>query len=259
MRGRAHTPNAVLCCAPGYLGNESLPPVVASMTVQLCSAADLGPALGTMLTRLFPHIFRVRTRHMACRCVHTRACAVAVHSTSNMPEVLSHVQLWAGEQEWHTDFLKGWSQNVPLKSGLHLHSAFGAAMQLAPCRVATSFMHDTCLRPSSSRLCLLFLMPPPVIPPQAQAPLRRSQLLAQELAMVQREAQRRSGPEEPGFAEEAAARRSELVRRLRRRLDRLQAQLEASTVEVRAVMMPLEHSMCLDRWACAACRCSKQY
>ena len=47
--------------AAGFLGNESLPPAVASMTVQLCSAADLGPALGTMLTRLFPHIFRVRT------------------------------------------------------------------------------------------------------------------------------------------------------------------------------------------------------
>ena len=49
----------------GYLGNESLPPVVASMTVQLCSAADLGPALGTMLTRLFPHIFKVR--RLPCR------------------------------------------------------------------------------------------------------------------------------------------------------------------------------------------------
>ena len=53
-------PKRPCCAAPGYLGNESLPPVVASMTVQMCSAADLGPALGTMLTRLFPHIFRVR-------------------------------------------------------------------------------------------------------------------------------------------------------------------------------------------------------
>lgn len=66
---------------------------------------------------------------------------------------------------------------------------------------------------------------------QAQAPLRRSQLLAQELALVQREAEQRSA--EPGFAAEAAARRSELVRRLRRRLDRLQAQLEASRIEAR--------------------------
>ena len=74
--------------------------------------------------------------------------------------------------------------------------------------------------------------------PQAQAPLRRSQLLAQELAHVQREAQQqRSGSE---AAEEAAVRRSELVRRLRRRLDRLQAQLEASTVEVGTAPTALE-------------------
>ena len=46
---------------------------------------------------------------------------------------------------------------------------------------------------------------------------------------MQREAQQRAA--EPGFAEEAASRRSELMRRLRRRVDRLQAQLEASTVE----------------------------
>ncbi len=52
------------CAASGYLGNESMPAVVASMTVQMCSAADLGPALGTMLTRLFPHIFRVRPRRI---------------------------------------------------------------------------------------------------------------------------------------------------------------------------------------------------
>jgi len=52
------------CAAPGYLGNESLPAVVASMTVQMCSAGDLGPALGTMLTRLFPHIFRVRPQRI---------------------------------------------------------------------------------------------------------------------------------------------------------------------------------------------------
>ena len=55
-----HGRSACSANTAGYLGNESLPPVIASMTVQMCSAADLGPALGTMLTRLFPHIFRVR-------------------------------------------------------------------------------------------------------------------------------------------------------------------------------------------------------
>ena len=74
-------------------------------------------------------------------------------------------------------------------------------------------------------------------PSQAQAPLRRSQLLAQELALVQREAAQRF--DEPDFVAEAATRRSELVRRLRRRLDRLQAQLEASTVEARHCNPPV--------------------
>ncbi len=31
------------------------------MTVE-CTATDLGPALGTMLLRLFPHLFKVRER-----------------------------------------------------------------------------------------------------------------------------------------------------------------------------------------------------
>ena len=73
---------------------------------------------------------------------------------------------------------------------------------------------------------------------QAQAPLRRSQLLAQELALVQRELQQRSG--EPGFVAESAVRRAELARRLRRRLKRLQEQLQASTVEV-----PCPNPFCL--------------
>ena len=55
----------------GALGNETPAAAIASVTVQQCSATDLAPALGTMLTRLFPHIFRVRAgRDPALRAAH---------------------------------------------------------------------------------------------------------------------------------------------------------------------------------------------
>ncbi len=85
--------------------------------------------------------------------------------------------------------------------------------------------------------------------PQAQAPLRRSQLLAQELALVQRELQQRSA--EPGFVTEGVARRTELVRRLRRRLGRLQKQLQASTVEV--LLHPASSQNLLESRSANAC------
>ena len=55
---------------------------------------------------------------------------------------------------------------------------------------------------------------------------------------MQRELQQRSA--EPGFVAEGVKRRTELVRRLRRRLGRLQAQLQASTVEVPS-LNPFSH------------------
>ena len=53
----------------GALGNETPPAAIASLTVQQCSVGDLGPALGTMLSRLYPHIFQVP---------HTRRCMKSI-------------------------------------------------------------------------------------------------------------------------------------------------------------------------------------
>jgi hypothetical protein len=39
--------------------DPDLQAAVARMTIA-CTATDLGPALGTMLLRLFPHLFKVR-------------------------------------------------------------------------------------------------------------------------------------------------------------------------------------------------------
>ena len=57
--GVMRTDHARPWCRTGIVHEPELQAAVARMTVE-CTATDLGPALGTMLLRLFPHLFKVR-------------------------------------------------------------------------------------------------------------------------------------------------------------------------------------------------------
>ena len=64
-----------LVCVTGIVQDPELRLAVAKMTVE-CTATDLGPALGTMLLRLFPHLFKVQEPLRKCRTLHGELAAL---------------------------------------------------------------------------------------------------------------------------------------------------------------------------------------